>query len=57
MNNFNEFIEIVKLQDIPLVGRRYTWNRRNDTSKTRSGHILVTCLVGLLVGVKTIYPK
>jgi len=38
---FTKFIEDIELLDIPLIGRRYTWYKTNETKNIRIDRIMV----------------
>ena len=39
---FNEWIADLEVDDMPCVGRKYTWYRPNETAKSRLDRILVS---------------
>lgn len=39
---FNDFIMDVEMEDVLMVGRRFTWYRPNGSAKTRINRVLVT---------------
>lgn len=42
MDEFNQFIEDIKLTDIPLIGRSFTWYKSNEKAKSRIDRVLVS---------------
>jgi len=42
MKGFNNFIENAELQDVPLIGGKYTLYRNNGTTKSRIGRVLIS---------------
>lgn len=42
MEAFNKFIGDMEVEDIPMVGRKFTWYRVNDHSKSRLDRVLVS---------------
>ena len=42
MKEFNEWIADLEVEDVPCVGRRFTWYRPNGTAKSRLGRVLVS---------------
>ena len=39
---FNEWIADLEVDDVPWLGRKYTWYRPNETAKSRLDRILVS---------------
>lgn len=42
MQGFNNFIDSMKMVDIPCIGRKYTWYRPNGKAKSRLDRFLTT---------------
>ena len=42
MKEFNEWIADLEVEDVPWVGRKFTWYRPNGTAKSRLDRILVS---------------
>jgi len=42
MQGFNNFINSVKVVDIPCIGRKYTWYRPNDKAKSKLDRLLTS---------------
>lgn len=42
INEFNFFIQEMKIEDIPMVGRRFTWYKSNSHCKSRLDRCLVS---------------
>ena len=42
IEEFNSFIESMKLMDIPMIGRKFTWYRSNGIAKSRLDRALVS---------------
>lgn len=42
MQAFKKFIGDMEVEDIPMVGRKFTWYRVNDHSKSRLDRVLVS---------------
>src|ERR1044072_6672323 len=42
MEGFNEFIDMMEIHDIPLIGRKYTWVRPNGKAMSRLDRFLVS---------------
>ena len=39
---FNDWIAELEVEDVPSVGRKFTWNRPNGTAKRKIDRILVS---------------
>lgn len=42
MLDFDEFIDDMRLNDLPLIGRKYTWHRSNGKCMSRLDRFLVS---------------
>ena len=42
MDDFNEWIEELQLEDVPSVGRKFTWYKPNGTTKSRLDRFIVS---------------
>jgi len=42
IKGFNKFIENLDMEDIPIVGIKYTWYMANGYAKSRLDRVLVT---------------
>jgi len=42
MKEFNDWIAVMDIEDVPCVGRKYTWYRPNRLAKSRLDKIMVS---------------
>lgn len=54
-NEFNEFIVMVDLVDVPLIGSRFTWSNKEGSIKSRLDKFMLS--EGLIDSWKIVGPK